>query len=93
MPFYEYVCELCGKDFVLLQSIDRQGRGYGLPVLQREKSQEILPSSRRPEASIQAAAPAAAPGAAAEASKESAVSGSEIIEPENRMILRLFCAA
>lgn len=42
MPFYEYVCELCGKDFVLLQSLTAKAEDTICPYCNEKKAKKIL---------------------------------------------------
>ena len=42
MPFYEYVCEACGKDFVLLQSITAKAEDTACPYCDAKKARKIV---------------------------------------------------
>lgn len=42
MPFYEYVCELCGKDFVLLQSITAKAEDTACPYCNEKKAKKMI---------------------------------------------------
>jgi putative FmdB family regulatory protein len=42
MPFYEYVCEACGKDFVLLQSMTCKVEDTSCPYCQEKKARKVL---------------------------------------------------
>jgi len=42
MPFYEYVCELCGKDFVLLQSLSAKAEDTICPYCNEKKAKKVL---------------------------------------------------
>ncbi len=42
MPFYEYVCELCGKDFVLLQSMTAKAEDTVCPYCNEKKARKML---------------------------------------------------
>lgn len=42
MPFYEYVCESCGKDFVLLQSMTAKAEDTVCPYCSEKKAKKIL---------------------------------------------------
>lgn len=42
MPFYEYVCEACGKDFVLLQSMTARAEDTVCPYCDRKKARKIV---------------------------------------------------
>lgn len=42
MPFYEYICEACGKDFVLLQSITARAEDTVCPYCDAKKSRKIV---------------------------------------------------
>ena len=42
MPFYEYICEACGKDFVLLQSMSAKQEDTACPYCHEKKSRKIL---------------------------------------------------
>jgi putative FmdB family regulatory protein len=42
MPFYEYVCEACGKDFVLLQSMGAREEETACPYCHEMKSKKML---------------------------------------------------
>ncbi len=42
MPFYEYVCEACGKDFVLLQSITFKAEDTACPYCSEKKAKKMV---------------------------------------------------
>jgi len=42
MPFYEYVCEACGKDFVLLQSMTSKAEDTSCPYCNEKKAKKVL---------------------------------------------------
>ncbi len=42
MPFYEYLCESCGKDFVLLQSISDKAENTACPYCDQKKAKKIV---------------------------------------------------
>ncbi len=42
MPFYEYQCESCGKDFVLLQSIGAKTEDTACPYCNERKVRKLL---------------------------------------------------
>lgn len=42
MPFYEYVCELCGKDFVLLQSVSAKAEDTICPYCNEKKARKMV---------------------------------------------------
>ncbi len=42
MPFYEYVCEACGKDFVLLQSMNTKAEDTVCPYCSEKKSRKLV---------------------------------------------------
>ena len=42
MPFYEYVCEACGRDFVLLQSMTAKTEDTVCPYCDQKKSKKIV---------------------------------------------------
>jgi putative FmdB family regulatory protein len=42
MPFYEYVCEACGKDFVLLQSMTTKAEDTACPYCNENKAKKIV---------------------------------------------------
>ncbi len=42
MPFYEYVCELCGKDFVLLQSMTTKAEDTVCPYCNEKKARKMV---------------------------------------------------
>jgi putative FmdB family regulatory protein len=42
MPFYEYVCESCGKDFVLLQSMNAKTEDTSCPYCNERKARKML---------------------------------------------------
>ena len=42
MPFYEYVCESCGKDFVLLQSMTAKTEDTVCPYCREKKSKKMV---------------------------------------------------
>jgi putative FmdB family regulatory protein len=42
MPFYEYLCEACGKNFVLLQSMGAKAEDTDCPYCNEKKSRKIL---------------------------------------------------
>ncbi len=44
MPFYEYQCEACGKDFVLLQSLGTTAEDTVCPYCNEKKSKKLLSS-------------------------------------------------
>src|SRR5574341_1224181 len=90
MPFYEYVCESCGKDFVLLQSMTAKAEDTACPYCDQKKARSRFPSSRR-TVRERSAAPAS-PGARTEG--HSPIRGPRmqinLKKPESRKILRLF---
>ncbi len=42
MPFYEYVCEACGKDFVLLQSVTSKAEDTVCPYCSEKKAKKLV---------------------------------------------------
>ena len=42
MPFYEYMCGACGKDFVLLQSITTKEEDTACPYCEQKKAKKLL---------------------------------------------------
>lgn len=42
MPFYEYVCEACGKDFVLLQSMTATAGDTSCPYCHEKKAKKMV---------------------------------------------------
>jgi putative FmdB family regulatory protein len=42
MPFYEYACEACGKDFVLLQSMNTKAEDTVCPYCNEKKARKLL---------------------------------------------------
>ena len=42
MPFYEYVCEACGKDFVLLQSMTAKETDTACPYCSEKKAKKMM---------------------------------------------------
>ncbi len=42
MPFYEYVCQSCGKDFVLLQSITAKAEDTICPYCNEKNARKML---------------------------------------------------
>jgi len=42
MPFYEYVCEACGKDFVLLQSMSAKESDTTCPYCSEKKAKKMM---------------------------------------------------
>ncbi|HTF99885.1 MAG TPA: zinc ribbon domain-containing protein [Nitrospirota bacterium] len=42
MPFYEYQCEICGKDFVLLQSMGAKAEDTSCPYCNEKKVKKLL---------------------------------------------------
>ncbi len=42
MPFYEYVCEACGKDFVLLQSMSSKAEDTVCPYCNEKKAKKMV---------------------------------------------------
>ncbi len=42
MPFYEYVCDACGKDFVLLQSITSKAEDTACPYCNEKKAKKMV---------------------------------------------------
>jgi putative FmdB family regulatory protein len=42
MPFYEYMCDGCGKDFVLLQSISAKEEDTVCPYCSEKKSKKLM---------------------------------------------------
>lgn len=42
MPFYEYVCEACGKDFVLLQSMNSNAEDTACPYCDAKKAKKMV---------------------------------------------------
>ncbi len=42
MPFYEYVCQSCGKDFVLLQSMTAKAEDTICPYCNEKNSRKML---------------------------------------------------
>ena len=44
MPFYEYVCKSCGKDFVLLQSMSAKEEETSCPYCDDRNCKKMLSS-------------------------------------------------
>lgn len=42
MPFYEYVCEHCGKDFVLLQSLNTKAEDTVCPYCSEKRARKMV---------------------------------------------------
>jgi putative FmdB family regulatory protein len=42
MPFYEYLCEACGKDFVLLQSMGAKTEDTSCPYCNEKKAKKLV---------------------------------------------------
>jgi len=42
MPFYEYICEACGKDFVLLQSMTAKADETACPYCSEKKAKKMV---------------------------------------------------
>ncbi len=42
MPFYEYQCEACGKDFVLLQSMSAKAEDTTCPYCKENKARKLV---------------------------------------------------
>jgi putative FmdB family regulatory protein len=42
MPFYEYSCEACGKDFVLLQSMTAKSEETSCPYCNERKAKKLV---------------------------------------------------
>lgn len=42
MPFYEYVCEACGRDFVLLQSMSAKTEETVCPYCSQMKAKKLV---------------------------------------------------
>ena len=42
MPFYEYVCQSCGKDFVLLQSMTAKAEETICPYCNEKNARKML---------------------------------------------------
>ena len=42
MPFYEYLCEACGKDFVLLQSLTAKSEDTVCPYCNEKKAKKMV---------------------------------------------------
>lgn len=42
MPFYEYACEACGRDFVLLQSLGTKEEDTVCPYCDAKKAKKML---------------------------------------------------
>ncbi len=42
MPFYEYVCEACGKEFVLLQSMTAKAEDTVCPYCSEKKAKKMV---------------------------------------------------
>jgi putative FmdB family regulatory protein len=42
MPYYEYVCDACGKDFVLLQSMNTKAEDTACPYCNEKKSKKLV---------------------------------------------------
>jgi len=42
MPFYEYLCEACNKDFVLLQSMTAKAEDAVCPYCNEKKARKLL---------------------------------------------------
>jgi len=42
MPFYEYLCEACGKDFVLLQAMNTKAEDTVCPYCNEKVSKKLV---------------------------------------------------
>ncbi len=42
MPFYEYMCGACGKDFVLLQSVTAKEEDTVCPYCEQKQAKKLL---------------------------------------------------
>lgn len=42
MPFYEYMCGACGKDFVLLQTISAKEEDTVCPYCEQKKAKKLV---------------------------------------------------
>jgi len=42
MPFYEYQCESCGKDFVLLQTMTARADDTACPYCNEKKARKLV---------------------------------------------------
>jgi len=42
MPFYEYLCEACGRDFVLLQTMSAKPEDTVCPYCSARKAKKLL---------------------------------------------------
>lgn len=42
MPFYEYICEACGRDFVLLQSMGAKTEETACPYCKERKAKKLV---------------------------------------------------
>ena len=42
MPFYEYKCEACAKDFVLLQSLSAKAEDTVCPYCNEKKARKLV---------------------------------------------------
>jgi putative FmdB family regulatory protein len=42
MPFYEYHCEACGKDFVLLQTMTAKAEDTACPYCEKTKARKLV---------------------------------------------------
>ncbi len=42
MPFYEYLCEACGKEFVLLQSMTAKAEDTACPYCDEKKAKKMV---------------------------------------------------
>ena len=42
MPFYEYICEACGKNFVLLQSMTAKAEDTACPYCNEKKAKKMV---------------------------------------------------
>lgn len=42
MPFYEYTCEACNKDFVLLQSMTAKADDTACPYCNEKKAKKLI---------------------------------------------------
>ncbi len=42
MPFYEYMCEACGRDFVLLQSLNTKAEDTVCPYCNEKRAKKLL---------------------------------------------------
>jgi putative FmdB family regulatory protein len=50
MPFYEYQCEACGKDFVLLQSMTAKPEDTNCPYCNEKKAKKLVSKFSSPGA-------------------------------------------